>query len=81
MEIDPELAAQMGFSSFGTASKKRKLDADEAVTDVPSNSKSATGSNSQPLGQPAAGPAAPKPTEPPCKLLFASDTSVQSTKV
>ncbi|KAL1582779.1 hypothetical protein WHR41_08341 [Cladosporium halotolerans] len=32
MEIDPEIAAAMGFSSFGGPSKKRKLDADEAVT-------------------------------------------------
>lgn len=32
MEIDPEIAAAMGFSSFGGPSKKRKFDADEAVT-------------------------------------------------
>ncbi|KAK6432282.1 hypothetical protein LTR95_011543 [Oleoguttula sp. CCFEE 5521] len=58
MDIDPALAAQMGFSSFGGAPKKRKFDANDAVTDVdaavknqaPSKPKP-TGSNSQPLGQ------------------------------
>lgn len=33
MEIDPEIAAQMGFSSFG-GTTKRKFAADEAFTDV-----------------------------------------------
>jgi hypothetical protein len=33
MEIDPEIAAMMGFGSFG-ASKKRKFGADEAFTDA-----------------------------------------------
>jgi len=32
MEIDPEIAAQMGFGSFGGASKKRKYGADDAFT-------------------------------------------------
>lgn len=32
MEIDPEIAAQMGFGSFGGASKKRKFGADDAFT-------------------------------------------------
>lgn len=35
MEIDPEIAAMMGFGSFG-ASKKRKFGADEAFTDAQS---------------------------------------------
>ena len=34
MEIDPEIAAMMGFGSFG-GSKKRKFGADEAFTDAP----------------------------------------------
>nr|OQO28044.1 hypothetical protein B0A51_02845 [Rachicladosporium sp. CCFEE 5018] len=58
MNVDPALAAQMGFSSFGGAPKKRKFDANDAVTDVDAAVKSqasskpkATGSNSQPLGQ------------------------------
>ncbi|GAB7323270.1 hypothetical protein MBLNU13_g05749t2 [Cladosporium sp. NU13] len=33
MEIDPEIAAMMGFGSFGV-SKKRKFGADEAFTDA-----------------------------------------------
>jgi len=33
MEIDPEIAAMMGFGSFG-GSKKRKFGADEAFTDA-----------------------------------------------
>lgn len=32
MEIDPEIAAQMGFGSFGGASKKRKFNPDDAFT-------------------------------------------------
>lgn len=32
MEIDPEIAAQMGFGSFGGAPKKRKFGADDAFT-------------------------------------------------
>ncbi|KAK6410860.1 hypothetical protein LTR95_018158 [Oleoguttula sp. CCFEE 5521] len=58
MDIDPALAVQMGFSSFGGAPKKRKFDANDAVTDVDTAGKAqapsqlkATGSNSQPLGQ------------------------------
>ena len=33
MEIDPEIAAMMGFGSFG-GSKKRKFGANEAFTDA-----------------------------------------------
>jgi hypothetical protein len=33
MEIDPEIAAMMGFGSFG-GNKKRKFGADEAFTDA-----------------------------------------------
>jgi hypothetical protein len=61
MEIDPEIAAAMGFASFGGATKKRKLNVDEAVVDTANKGKSATGSNSQPLGQPTARPAAKEP--------------------
>jgi hypothetical protein len=32
MEIDPEIAAAMGFGSFGGAPKKRKFGADDAFT-------------------------------------------------
>lgn len=32
MEIDPEIAAAMGFGSFGGVSKKRKFGADDAFT-------------------------------------------------
>jgi len=32
MDIDPEIAAAMGFGSFGGASKKRKFGADDAFT-------------------------------------------------
>jgi hypothetical protein len=32
MEVDPEIAAAMGFGSFGGASKKRKFGADDAFT-------------------------------------------------
>jgi hypothetical protein len=34
MEIDPEIAAAMGFGSFGGAPKKRKFGADDAFTSV-----------------------------------------------
>lgn len=35
MEIDPEIAAQMGFGSFG-GTKKRKFEADDAFTNATS---------------------------------------------
>lgn len=34
MEIDPEIAAAMGFGSFGGAPKKRKFGADDAFTNA-----------------------------------------------
>jgi hypothetical protein len=37
MEIDPEIAAAMGFGSFGGAPKKRKFGADDAFTSVSPN--------------------------------------------
>ncbi|KAM0714236.1 hypothetical protein Q7P37_010023 [Cladosporium fusiforme] len=37
MEIDPEMAALMGFSSFGGMPKKRKFDADDAFMNVQQN--------------------------------------------
>jgi hypothetical protein len=36
MEIDPEIAAAMGFGSFGGAPKKRKFGADDAFTNTSS---------------------------------------------
>lgn len=55
MELDPEIAAQMGFSSFGGVSKKRKFDADDAFTNVQNNAPGAqephhTGANAIPVG-------------------------------
>lgn len=39
MDIDPEIAASMGFASFGTQAnaKKRKFNPNDAVVDVSSN--------------------------------------------
>ena len=57
--IDPELAASMGFSSFGNASKKRKYNPNDAVVDVPNGRQhprqaqgaaSGRGANALPLG-------------------------------
>lgn len=77
-EIDPGLAASMGFSSFGNSSKKRKYN-DEAVTDItpahgkvkqPQGASSGRGANITPLGN-RKGPAAPgQEQEPNEKLEF-----------
>lgn len=50
-EIDPEIAAAMGFTSFG--SKRRKHHApreDDAATDNTSKAPASTGANNMPLG-------------------------------
>lgn len=58
-EIDPSLAASMGFSSFGHSTKKRKHNSDNAVTDAsplpgkverPQGVSSGRGANITPLG-------------------------------
>lgn len=53
-EIDPAIAAAMGFSGFG-AQKKRKFDADQGFVDPSFKqaqmAESSTGANSAPLGQ------------------------------
>ena len=57
MEIDPEIAAAMGFGSFG-GSQKRKFGADEAFTnaqpsggDVQENQQIASKANAMPVAQ------------------------------
>ena len=55
-DVDPEIAAAMGFAGFGTQSKKRKYDNDDAFVDPsatssgPAKSKG-NGANSLPLGK------------------------------
>ena len=54
-EIDPAMAEMMGFSSFGTAPKRRRLASPSATADAPRG----TGANDVQLGerrQPAAAP-------------------------
>lgn len=66
-EIDPSLAASMGFSSFGNGTRKRKHNSDNAVTDAsplsgqikrPQGAPSGRGANITPLGN-RRGPSAP----------------------
>lgn len=68
MDVDPEIAAAMGFSSFGTqpSNKKRKYDHNDAVVDVAIGSASkqqSTGANSLQLGARQKKPSQPGPYE------------------
>ncbi|KAF2835590.1 hypothetical protein M501DRAFT_941422 [Patellaria atrata CBS 101060] len=53
-DIDPEIAAAMGFGTFGSqTNKKRKYNQQDAVTDQDQTSKpksASTGTNSTPIG-------------------------------
>jgi len=56
VDVDPDMAAAMGFSSFGAApsTKKRKYNHNNAIVDVSSDATpnlSVRGSNALPLGQ------------------------------
>ncbi|OCL14050.1 hypothetical protein AOQ84DRAFT_281925 [Glonium stellatum] len=52
MEINLEIAAAMGFSSFGNqlSNKKRKFNPDDAFVDTSNTNSSSTGANSMQLG-------------------------------
>src|SRR4051812_11530472 len=54
MDIDPEIAAAMGFSSFGAqpSAKKRKYTQEDAIVDLPASApqQKSSGANSTQLG-------------------------------
>lgn len=90
LEVAPELAASMGFSSFGNASKKRKYNSNDAFVDVangrhiPGSAQAAThgnGANALPLGtRSGTSKAKVKPTEPIQRLPVHGSTPAASVK-
>ena len=74
MEIDPEIAAMMGFGSFG-GNKKRKFGADEAFTDAQPKTQEpqqvVSNANAMPVAEarsrPANAPVAGKLIQPLCE--------------
>jgi hypothetical protein len=72
MEIDPEIAAMMGFGSFG-GNKKRKFGADDAFTDAQSGQQQesqqvASKANAIPVAEARSRPVVPVQAPPPGEL-------------
>jgi hypothetical protein len=72
MEIDPEIAAMMGFGSFG-GNKKRKFGADDAFTDAQSGQAQepqqvASKANAIPVAEARSRPVVPVQAPPPGEL-------------
>lgn len=88
MEIDPALAAAMGFSGFGTQpnNKKRKFNTNEGFVDpeignatLKGKGKGATGANNVPVGKPKPRDATSVVEEPDVKAAFAAPNASAST--